>query len=713
MRLSIRNLLILACVAISLGFAVAIGASSSALSTLRIGGPLYQNLKADFDLLADILPPPEYVIEPYLEATIAKQDTAHLAAHSKQLATLQKAFNDRVQYWHDQSLTDDIRNGLAQSNASAASFWSVLNRDFMPALARGDSVAADRAYAILTKVYLKHRKAVDDLVAAENLRADQHQKGADASNKLYTIVVWVSIAFVMLLIAATAATLMLWLMRPLQRISDTTRELADGKLENDVPGLARHDELGGLARAINVFKQSALDQRNRAAADREKAADDRKKAQQIAAMVAKIASGFQELSKGNLEIRIEENFPQEFESLRRDFNTTVEQLHAGITAERDKAAKTAQAVGALADGFTRLSGGDFKGRLETPFAADFEQLRTDFNKTVSNLDAKIEAEREAAHQTELTISCIASGLKELSGGNLEIRLKDALPGEYEKLRTDFNAALARLQDTMQKVTGTIGGIENSAGEISGASDDLARRTEQQAASLEQTAAALEEITATMKTSAQNAMTATTISANAKSAAEKGGEVVDTAIQAMGQIEQSSKQISDITGVIDEIAFQTNLLALNAGVEAARAGDAGKGFAVVASEVRALAQRSSEAARQIKTLINTTGDHVAKGVTLVENSGKALREIMHQVLQINALIADMTVAAQQQSTGVEEVNTAVSQMDQVTQQNAAMVEQTTAAARGLADETTELARLIGYFNVGQGQMSAKPASRRAA
>ena len=217
----------------------------------------------------------------------------------------------------------------------------------------------------------------------------------------------------------------------------------------------------------------------------------------------------------------------------------------------------------------------------------------------------------------------------------------------------------------------------------------------------------------MKTSAQNAMTATTISANAKSAAEKGGEVVDTAIQAMGQIEQSSKQISDITGVIDEIAFQTNLLALNAGVEAARAGDAGKGFAVVASEVRALAQRSSEAARQIKTLINTTGDHVAKGVTLVENSGKALREIMHQVLQINALIADMTVAAQQQSTGVEEVNTAVSQMDQVTQQNAAMVEQTTAAARGLADETTELARLIGYFNVGQGQMSAKPASRRAA
>ena len=201
----------------------------------------------------------------------------------------------------------------------------------------------------------------------------------------------------------------------------------------------------------------------------------------------------------------------------------------------------------------------------------------------------------------------------------------------------------------------------------------------------------------MKKTAQNARNASEIVTNAKSAAENGGQIVETAIQAMGQISQSSKQINDIIGVIDEIAFQTNLLALNAGVEAARAGEAGKGFAVVASEVRALAQRSSEAAREIKILIKASSEHVGSGVKLVGESGRALDEIVTQVVEINSLVSEMAMAAQQQSSGIEEVNTAVTQMDQVTQQNAAMVEQSTAAARNLASETVELADLVSFFN----------------
>ena len=180
---------------------------------------------------------------------------------------------------------------------------------------------------------------------------------------------------------------------------------------------------------------------------------------------------------------------------------------------------------------------------------------------------------------------------------------------------------------------------------------------------------------------------------------------------MGQIEQSSKQITDIIGVIDEIAFQTNLLALNAGVEAARAGDAGKGFAVVASEVRALAQRSSEAAREIKTLIKASSEHVGSGVKLVGESGQALRAIVAQVVEINSLVTEMAQAAQQQSTGIEEVNTAVTQMDQVTQQNAAMVEQSTAASRNLAGETTQLSELVAFFSVG-GEERKKATAPRA-
>ena len=312
---------------------------------------------------------------------------------------------------------------------------------------------------------------------------------------------------------------------------------------------------------------------------------------------------------------------------------------------------------------------------------------------------RLAAEHDKAEQTRLIVDSIGTGLAALATGDLTQRVSADLTGPFAQLKEDFNRALSRLQETLRSVLTTTGGITTGAGEIAQAADDLSKRTEQQAASLEETAAALEQITATVKKTAENAKAASAIVTTARGAAEDGGQIVDTAIKAMGQIEQSSKQITDIIGVIDEIAFQTNLLALNAGVEAARAGDAGKGFAVVASEVRALAQRSSEAAREIKTLIKASSEHVGSGVKLVGESGQALRKIVAQVVEINALVSEMAQAAQQQSTGIEEVNTAVTQMDQVTQQNAAMVEQSTAASRNLAGETTQLSELVAFFAVG--------------
>ena len=310
------------------------------------------------------------------------------------------------------------------------------------------------------------------------------------------------------------------------------------------------------------------------------------------------------------------------------------------------------------------------------------------------------AERSKLQQTQMIVASIGEGLEALARGDLTHRVDAELTGAFAKLKEDFNSAVARVQEAMKNVLASTGGISTGAGEISQAADDLSRRTEQQAASLEETAAALEEITATVNKTAHNAREASGIVGAAKSAAEDGGRVVETAIKAMGQIEQSSKQITDIIGVIDEIAFQTNLLALNAGVEAARAGDAGKGFAVVASEVRALAQRSSEAAKEIKTLIKASSEHVGAGVKFVGELGEALKRIVEQVVQINTLMNEMSQAAQQQSTGIQEVNTAVSQMDQVTQQNAAMVEESTAASRNLASETGELVRLVAFFRVGE-------------
>ena len=251
---------------------------------------------------------------------------------------------------------------------------------------------------------------------------------------------------------------------------------------------------------------------------------------------------------------------------------------------------------------------------------------------------------------------------------------------------------------MPAVSGNTQAIRAGAGEISTAADDLSRRTEQQASSLEETAAALEQITVTVKKTAEGAKHARDIVSTAKVDADKSGEVVREAMAAMTGIDKSSKQISEIIGVIDEIAFQTNLLALNAGVEAARAGDAGRGFAVVASEVRALAQRSAQAAKEIKGLISASTAQVDQGVRLVAQTGEALGRIVAQVVEINAVIADIAASAQEQSTGLQQVNTAVNEMDQVTQKNAAMVEEMTAAAHGLAGETEELGQLVARYQI---------------
>jgi methyl-accepting chemotaxis protein len=317
-----------------------------------------------------------------------------------------------------------------------------------------------------------------------------------------------------------------------------------------------------------------------------------------------------------------------------------------------------------------------------------------------------EAERAAtaAEQTKV-VEGLAKGLERLASGVLTYRIHETFPSHYEGLRADFNRAMETLQSTMREVAVNATAVRSGAGEITSASDDLSRRTEQQAASLEETAAALDQITATVRKTAEGAAQSREAVGAAKNDAERSGAVVRDAVAAMSEIENSSSQISQIIGVIDEIAFQTNLLALNAGVEAARAGDAGKGFAVVASEVRALAQRSAEAAKEIKALISASSQQVERGVGLVGETGKVLERILTQVTQINSSVTEIAASAQEQATGLQQVNTAINQMDQVTQQNAAMVEQATAASHALGSESEALARLIGRFDLGAGAASA--------
>ncbi len=340
--------------------------------------------------------------------------------------------------------------------------------------------------------------------------------------------------------------------------------------------------------------------------------------------------------------------------------------------------------------------------------AAIEKRRVDAEAEASR--SALEAERSTRERREAeqhakaqqAVAALGAGLAKVAAKDLTYRMSADIAEDYRELQRDFNTAIAQLEQAMTGVTGRTGAIHLGTQEISTAADDLARRTEQQAASLEETAAALNEITATVRQATTGANHAREVVDAARSDAEKGGVVVNKAVDAMGDIAKSSKQISQIIGVIDEIAFQTNLLALNAGVEAARAGDAGRGFAVVASEVRALAQRSAQAAKEIKTLISNSVTQVDRGVALVAETGKSLDRIMTEVNDINAVVGEIAAGAEQQSSGLDAVNAAIAEMDKTTQQNASMVEESTAANHSMSQEVEQLASLIGQFHVGRPQ-----------
>lgn len=295
-----------------------------------------------------------------------------------------------------------------------------------------------------------------------------------------------------------------------------------------------------------------------------------------------------------------------------------------------------------------------------------------------------------------TVAEFADGLSALADNDLQVRLDGPCDPAFESIRSDFNHFLEQLRTVVVAISDKTRVINAGVQQISISSGDLSLRTEQQATSLEQTAAALAEITSTVRKSAEGAQQASQVAAAAKADAVRSSGVMNDAVSAMVEINQSSTKITQIIGVIDEIAFQTNLLALNAGVEAARAGEAGRGFAVVAQEVRALAQRSTEAAREIKGLIASSSEQVKRGVALVDGTGQVLKNIVAKVSEIDKLITGLAKSTRDQSTGLTEVNTAVNQMDQVTQKNAAMADEATAAATNLVKQTQEMGRLLEDF-----------------
>ena len=341
-----------------------------------------------------------------------------------------------------------------------------------------------------------------------------------------------------------------------------------------------------------------------------------------------------------------------------------------------------------------------KVRLEGAAAEQRQQAEAQRLEVEAERSRNAEAQAAAAEEQARAVKALADALSKLSEGDLTIRLNEGFAQSYQQIKDDFNTTVARLGETISAIVMSTREITNASTEISTSTTDLSQRTEEQAASLEETSASMEEIAITVRKNADNAQQANESADKARNVADRGGQVVARAVDAMAKIEGSSGKIADIITVIDEIARQTNLLALNAAVEAARAGDAGRGFAVVASEVRSLAQRASQAAKDIKDLITNSNNKVKEGVSLVNPAGSALAEILESIKEVAEVISGIAAASGEQATGIAQVNKALAQMDEVTQQNSALVEENAATAKTLENQSTAMGERVSFFQIGE-------------
>jgi methyl-accepting chemotaxis protein len=370
----------------------------------------------------------------------------------------------------------------------------------------------------------------------------------------------------------------------------------------------------------------------------------------------------------------------------REISDTLE------TQRHDEIGAMAKAVKVFQDNAAALKVAEAEA-AEQQRAAEDDRKRGDETRKRND-----EARAEVARQVAQVIEALGAGLDRLAAGDLTCRLTEAFATEYQKVQDDFNAAIDQLQQTIGTIVTSTREVSSAAAEISASTTDLSQRTEEQAASIEQTSASMEQISVTVKKNAENAQQANQLSQSTCEVADRGGAVVTQAVAAMSRIEESSRKISDIIGVIDEIARQTNLLALNAAVEAARAGEAGRGFAVVASEVRSLAQRSSQAAKDIKDLITNSNVQVREGVELVNRAGGSLGEIVASIKHVATIVADIANASNEQATGLDQINRALAQLDEVTQQNSALVEENAATAKTLEHQSSAMGERIDFFRL---------------
>ncbi len=592
MRLNLSFIVTAAGLSLAAGIIAVATIGAQTIQTLKINGPIYRQIVDGKDLIADILPPPLYLIESYALAneTVLHPDTATVNIPRFQL--LHQQYEDRREYWKTSTLTEDLSRQLYNEVLARGDvFWQTLEDRYVPALRAADPAIVNAVLLQLKNEFHSHEVAVNDLVTMANTYLQGHEQFA-ASESAFRERLALGLGLLLITMAlGSVFFIRRRALNPLAQITEYMTRMAEGDLARAVPYASRRDEIGDIAASVEIFRQSGLENRR-------------------------------------------------------------------LQAE----AETARAE------------------------VDRERAARDQNRIFE------------AEALRFVIEALGAGLHRLADCNIRMSLEEPFDARFEPLRTDFNKSIATFQQTLEQVLDETGRLLENGTEMRDASSNLAKRTEQQASALEQTSAALEEVTATVRSSADRTHDTRELVKDAKTCALASGEVVRNAVMAMERIETASTEIGKIIGVIDEIAFQTNLLALNAGVEAARAGEAGKGFAVVAQEVRELAQRSANAARDIKGLIQKSSVEVSSGVTLVGETGTALTRIGDFVSRIDSNVDAIATAAREQAVGLQEISTAINSIDQMTQQNAAMVEETTAISHTLTEGAEQLTSLVSRFQL---------------
>jgi methyl-accepting chemotaxis protein len=667
---------------------IAIGSISKASDSMGSGK----------DLVADILPPPLYVLEAEMTVLQLRDAKANeVQPLLSKLESLKKDYDDRNAFWDHETLDTEVKKALlGEQKQAAEKYWNLALGNYVSAIKQGDSVRVRQLADDLQKIYLEHRTGVDATVKVASIYADDTLKSLHDTS---THVNWLVLTLAGC--GALLATLIgVFLIRRIGRLLDQAMGVASKIAEGDLTSQIKvesHDEIGLLLISMETM-QNAL--------------------RLIVSDVHRIVDAANNGDFGlKLDTSVHKGFAQDIALALNQLSNTVDVAFKDTIRVADALAK-----------------GDLTQKITADNAGAYHQVKTSVNTTADSLTRivdEIQQIVEAANKGDFSIKMDMTGkqgytktlselLNQLSNLTDEamhdiMRVAQALAdadltqtitkdyaGLFGKTKDAVNTTVDNLQKLVNEVKFSVDSIGTTSKEIASGNTDLSQRTEEQASSLEETAASMEELTSTVKQNAENARQANQLAQSASSVAQKGGAVVQQVVGTMSSINESSRKIVDIISVIDGIAFQTNILALNAAVEAARAGEQGRGFAVVAAEVRNLAQRSAAAAKEIKTLIGDSVEKVEIGTKLVDDAGNTMEEIVNAVSRVTDIMVEITSASNEQSQGIEQVNTAITQMDEVTQQNAALVEEAAAAAELLEEEAQSLTQSVKVFKLAEGQ-----------